>query len=77
MPGSMKVTTPTLIMHAREDMIFGIENSRLLAREIPGARLVVLQRQNHLFLEHEPASERFFEELDLFTATAPEAGNPR
>jgi class 3 adenylate cyclase/pimeloyl-ACP methyl ester carboxylesterase len=72
-----KVTTPTLIMHAREDMIASIEESRILAREIPGARLVVLQGQNHLFLEHEPASERFFEELGLFLAAAPEARNPR
>jgi len=37
-----------------------------MASGIPGARFIALQGQNHLFLEDEPASERFFEELKLF-----------
>jgi hypothetical protein len=37
-----------------------------LAAGISGARFVVLPGRNHLFLEHEPASDRFFEEVSLF-----------
>jgi pimeloyl-ACP methyl ester carboxylesterase len=42
------------------------ENGRALAAGIPGARFVAVQGQNHLFLENEPASQRFFEEIGLF-----------
>ena len=61
-----KVTVPTLVMHARGDARVPFALGRSLAAGIPGARFVPLQGQNHLFLEHEPASERFFEEMDLF-----------
>ena len=61
-----KVTVPTLVMHAREDARVPFETGRNMAAGIPGARFIPLQSQNHLFLEHEPASERFFEEIRLF-----------
>jgi class 3 adenylate cyclase/pimeloyl-ACP methyl ester carboxylesterase len=61
-----KVTTPTLVMHARGDARVPFEAGRALAAGIPGARFIPLQGQNHLFLEHEPASERFFEEMRFF-----------
>jgi len=61
-----KVTAPTLVMHVRGDARVPFEAGRQLAAGIPGAHFVALQGQNHLFLEHEPASERFFEEIELF-----------
>jgi pimeloyl-ACP methyl ester carboxylesterase/DNA-binding winged helix-turn-helix (wHTH) protein len=61
-----KVTTPTLVMHARGDARVPFELGRTMAAGIPGARFIPLQGQNHLFLEHEAASERFFEEIELF-----------
>jgi class 3 adenylate cyclase/pimeloyl-ACP methyl ester carboxylesterase len=61
-----KVTVPTLVMHARGDARVPFEAGRQMAAGIPGARFVALQGQNHLFLQHEPASARFFEELGLF-----------
>ena len=61
-----KVTTPTLVMHARGDARVPFELGRSMAAGIPGARFIPLQGQNHLFLEHEAASERFFEEIELF-----------
>ena len=61
-----KVKAPTLVMHARGDLIAPFEAGRQLAAGIPGAHFVALQGQNHLFLEHEPASDRFFEEVKLF-----------
>jgi pimeloyl-ACP methyl ester carboxylesterase len=53
-------------MHVRGDLVNPIEAGRALAAGIPGARFVALQGQNHLFLENEPASQRFFEEIKLF-----------
>lgn len=61
-----KVIAPTLVMHARGDAVCPIGAGRQLAAGIPGAKFVSLQGQNHLFLEHEPASGRFFEEITLF-----------
>ena len=61
-----KVTTKTLVMHVRGDLVCPIEAGRVLAAGIPGARFVALQGQNHLFLEKEQASQRFFEEIKLF-----------
>ena len=61
-----KVKVPTLVIHARGDVLVPLELGRMLASEIPGARFVVLQSRNHLILEKEPASDRFLEEINLF-----------
>jgi class 3 adenylate cyclase/pimeloyl-ACP methyl ester carboxylesterase len=61
-----KVTAKTLVMHVRGDLVAPIEAGRALAAGIPGARFVAFQGQNHLFLEKEQASDRFFEEIKLF-----------
>jgi class 3 adenylate cyclase/pimeloyl-ACP methyl ester carboxylesterase len=61
-----KVKAPTLVMHVRDDQMVPIEAGRQLAAGIPGARFIALPGRNHLFLEHEPASDRFFEEINLF-----------
>jgi pimeloyl-ACP methyl ester carboxylesterase len=61
-----KVRTPTLVMHARGDMQVPFEQGRLLATQIPGAKFVALQSNNHVLLEQDPATQRFFEEVDLF-----------
>jgi pimeloyl-ACP methyl ester carboxylesterase len=61
-----KVKAPTLVMHARDDQIVSFEAGRQLAARIPGARFIALPGRNHLFLEREPASNRFFEEIGLF-----------
>jgi class 3 adenylate cyclase/pimeloyl-ACP methyl ester carboxylesterase len=60
------VKAPTLVMHVRDDLVTPLEAGRQLAAGIPGARFIVLPGRNHLFLEHEPASDRFFEEVNLF-----------
>lgn len=63
-----QVRMPTLVMHTSEDAINSLEAGRQLADGIPDARFVELPGRNHLFLEHEPAAERFFEEIDAFLA---------
>jgi class 3 adenylate cyclase/pimeloyl-ACP methyl ester carboxylesterase len=61
-----QVKAPTLVMHVRGDLTAPFEAGRELAAGIPGARFVALPGRNHLFLEHEPACVRFFEEISLF-----------
>jgi pimeloyl-ACP methyl ester carboxylesterase len=61
-----QVSVPTLVLHSRGDAMVPIEAGRLLAAAIPGARFVALPGQNHMLLEDEPATPRFFEELRLF-----------
>jgi class 3 adenylate cyclase/pimeloyl-ACP methyl ester carboxylesterase len=60
------VQTPTLVMHVRGDGRVPFEAGRRMAAGIPGARFVALEGRNHLFLENEPAAQRFFEEIELF-----------
>jgi pimeloyl-ACP methyl ester carboxylesterase/DNA-binding SARP family transcriptional activator len=64
-----RVSVPTLVLHSRSDAMVPIEAGRLLAAAIPGARFVALPGQNHMLLEDEPATPRFFEELRLFLET--------
>lgn len=61
-----RVSAPTLVMHASGDLMVPLEAGRALAAGIPGARFVAFQGRNHFFLQHEPATERFFEEVRLF-----------
>src|SRR5260370_115530 len=60
-----RVSVPTLVMHVRGDAVVPFEAGRALAAGVPGARFVAFQGQNHLFLEKEPASQRFFEAIAL------------
>jgi class 3 adenylate cyclase len=42
------IRVPTLIVHRTEDTLINVEAARLMAREIPGARLVELPGRDHL-----------------------------
>ena len=46
-----QVRAPTLVMHARGDVQVPVELGRQLAAEIPGAKFVALQSNNHILLE--------------------------
>jgi pimeloyl-ACP methyl ester carboxylesterase len=61
-----QVKVPTLVMHVRDDLMVPIDAGRQMAAGIPGARFIALPGRNHLFLKHEPANARFFEEINLF-----------
>jgi pimeloyl-ACP methyl ester carboxylesterase/AraC-like DNA-binding protein len=50
-----KVTTPTLVLHARDDQVVPFAAGEELARKIPGAMFVPLEGENHIILETEPA----------------------
>ena len=61
-----QVSTPTLVLHTRDDAVVTFEESRQLAALIPGARLVPLDGRNHILLEHEPAWPQFLNEVHRF-----------
>jgi DNA-binding SARP family transcriptional activator/pimeloyl-ACP methyl ester carboxylesterase len=61
-----QVTVPTLVLHARDDAVTPLTQSRHLADLIPGARLVILESKNHILLEHEPAWPQFLDEVHQF-----------
>jgi pimeloyl-ACP methyl ester carboxylesterase len=65
-----RVTTPTLVLHSTADARIPFAAGRGLASLIPGARLVPLDSRNHIPLEHEPAWQRFVEEIYAFTGLA-------
>jgi pimeloyl-ACP methyl ester carboxylesterase len=54
-----KVTTPTLIFHARDDQVVPFAAGEYLARHIPGSTFVPLEGENHILLEKEPAWHEF------------------
>jgi pimeloyl-ACP methyl ester carboxylesterase/DNA-binding CsgD family transcriptional regulator len=58
-----KVRTPTLVLHARDDVVSPIAEGHILAAGIPGAQFIELDSKNHILLEHEPAWERFCNEV--------------
>jgi pimeloyl-ACP methyl ester carboxylesterase/DNA-binding CsgD family transcriptional regulator len=59
---------PTLVMHSRGDQSNPLDGGRRLAAEIPGARLVILESDNHVLLDGEPATDVCFDELSSFLA---------
>jgi pimeloyl-ACP methyl ester carboxylesterase len=61
-----QIKVPTLILHCRGDQRVPYEMGCELAALIAGARFVTLASNNHLILEHEPATEVFFDEVAKF-----------
>ncbi|HEU4387283.1 MAG TPA: alpha/beta fold hydrolase [Blastocatellia bacterium] len=57
----VRVQTPTLVLHGRDDGIVPISEGQLIAAGIPDAQFVELDSKNHILLEHEPAWPRFCE----------------
>jgi pimeloyl-ACP methyl ester carboxylesterase/DNA-binding winged helix-turn-helix (wHTH) protein len=63
------VRVPTLVLHCRDDGVAPFEEGRRMAAGIPGSRFVALEGRNHLILEHEPAWQRFLDEVTRFLGT--------
>ena len=57
---------PTLVLHSRGDRMNDFSEARYLASHIDGARLVCLESDNHIVLEHESAWSVFRAELLRF-----------
>ncbi len=61
-----QVAAPTLVLHSRDDAAVPFEQGLMLAHGIPKARFVALDSRNHLPLSHEPAWQRFTDEVSDF-----------
>jgi DNA-binding winged helix-turn-helix (wHTH) protein/alpha-beta hydrolase superfamily lysophospholipase len=68
-----RVTVPTLVLHSRGDAGIPFSQGLMLARGIPNAHFVALESDNHLILSHEPAWDRYTQEIcDFLSETEPE-----
>ena len=61
-----RVSHPTIIFHARDDMVVPFACGEELAASIPGARFVPLDSGNHILLGKEPAFATFIAETRRF-----------
>jgi pimeloyl-ACP methyl ester carboxylesterase/DNA-binding CsgD family transcriptional regulator len=75
---------PTLVLHSLGDRMNPFVYSRFLAAELPDARLVALESENHIVLENEPAWPVFMQEMAEFlgagtpvAAVVAPSGDPR
>ena len=68
-----EITTPTLVLHPRDDALVPFSEGRLLATLIPGAHFVPLESRNHILLADEPAWDAFRAELSDFLGVAPDS----
>jgi pimeloyl-ACP methyl ester carboxylesterase len=72
------VKVPTIVFHCQGDIVVPLNEGRLLAAGIRGAKFVPLPSRNHLLLENEPAWQIFLRELGEFLGwpTAHAAASP-
>ncbi len=63
-----RVRAPTLVLHCRGDNVVPLDQGRRIAAAIPGARLVVLESDNHVVFPGEPERPRFVAEVEGFLA---------
>ena len=61
-----RVECPTLVVHPERDAAVPVEEGRLLAQIIPGARFLQLDSPNHFLLREEPAWATLVEAVHAF-----------
>ncbi len=66
-----QVVAPTLVLHARGDLVVPFKEGRRIAAAVPSARLIPLDSRNHLLLEHEPAWQTLIAEVSEFLGSRP------
>ncbi len=62
-----QVRVPTLVVHARGDLVSPLSQGQMIAAGIAGAEFVPLESPNHILLDDEPAWQRFQEAVLDFT----------
>ena len=65
---AQQVRVPTLVLHARGDILLPMSEGLRIAQLIPESRFVSLDSPNHLLLGTEPAWRRFLDEVERFLA---------
>ncbi len=64
-----QVQAPTLVMHARDDVVHPIDQGRQLASGIRDARFVMLDSANHIQLPQQAVFEKMLTEVEGFLAS--------
>jgi class 3 adenylate cyclase len=64
------IKVPTLVMHRTGDHLVSVEGGRELAARIPGARLLEIPGEDHLFFLDDDASDRMLAETEEFLTGA-------
>jgi len=61
-----QITVPTLVIHGESDKLVPPENGKLIAANIPGAKLVMLPKASHIFItdQQEAANQAVLSFLD-------------
>lgn len=67
-----QIAAPTLIIHGRSDALIPAGNAELIARRIPGAKLVMLEHASHMFLTDQTAAA----EKEILGFLASQEGSP-
>jgi 3-oxoadipate enol-lactonase len=62
-----QITAPTLVMHGKSDALVPPGNGELIAKRIPGSKLVLLEHASHLFLTDQ-TEEANRELLEFFSS---------
>jgi pimeloyl-ACP methyl ester carboxylesterase/DNA-binding CsgD family transcriptional regulator len=70
-----RVRVPTLVVHARGDLVSPLSQGQQLAAGIPGAEFVQVDSPNHILLAQEPAWQRFQDVVLDFTGVKSRAGD--
>jgi len=61
-----KITCPTIVLHSRDDGAVPVQEGKLIAARIRGARFIEVPSRNHMVAPGEPGWELFVEELSTF-----------
>ena len=61
-----KISCPTLVLHSRDDGAVPVQEGKLIAARIRGARFVELSSRSHMVAPGDPAWELFVEEVSHF-----------
>jgi 3-oxoadipate enol-lactonase len=71
-----QITAPTLVIHGKSDALVPPGNGELIAKRIPGAKLVLLEQASHLFLtdQTEKAHQEILEFLSSHVSGEPGPG---
>jgi pimeloyl-ACP methyl ester carboxylesterase/DNA-binding CsgD family transcriptional regulator len=65
-----QVRVPTIVLHARHDVVVPVAEGRLIAAGIPSAEFVELDSKNHILLADESAWKRFCAAVAEFTGVS-------
>jgi 3-oxoadipate enol-lactonase len=73
-----QINAPTLVIHGQDDRMVPLENAKLIAARIPGAKLLPIPHAGHMFMTDQPeaAQAALLEFLDAQATRQSERASP-